>query len=130
MAANEVDIGTTNLKYPKVLSGNKNALKKWKFVTKLYKDANLEIVKDADIEILIRYCLYYNEHTKLIEERDEHQEDIDSITKYINALTKIGDKMLKYEDLLYLTPASRAKGINQKKEKESSPLEKKGFDNL
>jgi phage terminase small subunit len=126
---NEIGLGSKKkIKQPRELRGRKHAQQKWKWVVKLYDDSKLDIINFADEQLLARYCIMYEEYLDVIDQKDSYVIDIDTQVKYTNQLTKYADKLLKYEELLYLTPAARAKGLNKAvNEKPKSELEKQGF---
>ena len=125
----EIKLGLAKkIKMPKELKGKKNAVQKWKWVVKLYEDADLRFLNYADEQLLARYCVMYEDYLDLINSKDQMVLTIDDQVKYTNQLTKFSDKLLKYEECLYLTPQARAKGIGKpaKKEKPSEMQKKFG----
>ena len=128
-----VEIGESIFRMPNDLRSLKRAREKWHFVLGLYREANLALVSSADTEILKQYCLIYEEFWKQNKLKDEaynngKPSDPDQYLKYFNAQMKTKELMLKYENLLYLTPVSRARtGGKPAKKPEKSELEQKGF---
>lgn len=131
--ANEVHFeNLLTLKPPRELYGNKNAQKKWKWLVDLYTRAGLKIVNEGDLETVIRYCLLYDTFRNFVEKNPKGiPKDLDAANRYVNTFTKISDKMLKIEELLFLTPQSRIKGFaGTANPKPKTKLEDQGFGNL
>lgn len=118
---------------------DKIALKKWNEVIKIFE--NFKFVTDVDSGFIERYCITFSEYMQLIETKKEIIDngktnlDIYGLMEDINLHQHINRKLevlLKYEDRLFLNPASRIKNIPAKpeKKKEVDPADKMGFGNL
>ena len=62
-------MGDLNFTTPLDIKKNKAALRKWKEVIKIYKDAGLTVVSSTDTGVIARYCILYSEYWQLTEYR-------------------------------------------------------------
>lgn len=70
-AAAEIDFGDLSFHTPDDIKKDKLALKKWREVTKIYKDAELTVVSNTDTGIIARYCKLYSEYWQLLDVRQQ-----------------------------------------------------------
>jgi len=59
----EVKLGNSKLMCPSYIKNNVIAYKKWKEITKIYKE--VDFVSSADAGLLARYCQSHNRHCTL-----------------------------------------------------------------
>ena len=65
----EIIMGDLNFSVPANVKKTPGAMRKWREVTKIYKDAGLTIVSSTDSGVIGRYCMLYSEYDELIEQR-------------------------------------------------------------
>jgi hypothetical protein len=65
----ELVMGQLKFTPPPEVKKNKIAMRKWREVTKIYKDAKLTVVSSTDSGVLGRYCLLNAEYEHLIQQR-------------------------------------------------------------
>lgn len=68
-AAAEITMGDLKFVTPDDIKRDKLALKKWREVTKIYRDAGLTVVSNTDTGVIARYCMLYSEYWQLLEQR-------------------------------------------------------------
>lgn len=119
---------------PRVLA-DKEALKKWREICQIFID--FHFVTDVDTGFIEKYCLAYSEYCQLQETRKEilskgldnlqtfHAMDKVHLHHQINKKLEI---LIKFEDRLFLNPASRIRNVPQKQEdnRPADPLDKFG----
>lgn len=123
---------------PRVLE-DPEALKKWKEVCGIFKD--FQFVTDVDTTFVEKYCLAYSEYCQLQETRKEIlSKELDNLQTF-HAMDKIHlhyqinkklEILIKFEDRMFLNPASRIRNIPQKAEEKpiTDPLDKFGLINV
>jgi len=65
----EITMGDLNFTAPADIKKDKLALKKWREVVKIYRDAQLTVVSNTDTGAIARYCILYSEYWQLSEQR-------------------------------------------------------------
>lgn len=65
----ELTMGNLNFSLPPELKSNQVAIRKWREVTKIYKEAGLTVVSSTDNGVIGRYCILYSEFVELVERR-------------------------------------------------------------
>lgn len=142
----EITMGAVKFKAPAAVKENHIALKKWKEITKIYKQAGFSFVTSSDNGVLGRYCLTYAEYLHLIDVRselsgcnvdlklsdltesmDENQAkkslkiveillSVDGIIKIDKAINAKLRALLDLEDRIFLNPVSKIRSIPVKKD--------------
>lgn len=64
---NEIKIGGSKLICPSFIKNDVEAYKKWKEITKIYKD--IDFVSSGDVGVLARYCMTFSEYQNLLKIR-------------------------------------------------------------
>lgn len=135
----ELRIGTHDFKAPPEVRRDKVANKKWKEITQLYIDAEIEFVSTADTGILMQYCLAFSQLMYLIKARSEIMAKGWDTVKTYHAIDELGlenninkksDLVFKLGKSLYLDPQSRINTIKKKDRTQKSELEEMGFGNV
>lgn len=132
-------IGGKLYKPTRAILENQFALNKWNEIVDIFD--GFEFVTDVDTGVIERYCLTYSEYMQLNETKKEITQkgksniDVYYIMEDINLHQHINKKLdilLKYEDRIFLNPASRIRNIPAKPEKPKSvdPADRLGFGNL
>lgn len=135
---NSVKIGEKVFEPPYTVVRNDNALEKWWDVIDLYQQSNVDLVSSADVGLLERYCLTYDEYMGLIEVRYSIENAtlepiarMDMLQKYKleDQTNKKNTLLLRMEEQLFLTPLSKMRSLPRKAKKTDSELdlENKGF---
>lgn len=80
----EVTMGSVSFSASGVVKKSKAAFRKWKEITKIYRESGLYLVSSTDNGVLARYCLMYAEYEKLVEQRQlisdlEYPDEIDEV---------------------------------------------------
>lgn len=136
-----VIIGGKDFIPPESLLDDKVAMGKWKEIMNLYENSNVEILTNADISLLERYCHTYSEYQKLLLVKKEISEIAASplvemsMAKDLNLQGRLDSKsklLLRMDTELFLTPLSKSRAIPRKanQSKRKTKLESKGFTNL
>jgi len=77
---------------PDEVKHNTAALRKWREVTKIFKEAGLTVVSSTDCGVIGRYCMLYAEYWALLKERkaisdfelpDDDMQEIMAITEFV-----------------------------------------------
>jgi phage terminase small subunit len=128
--------GNYCFRVPSNVKADKIALQKWKEITKLYRDGNVDFVTTADTAILMQYCLTYAEYVYLIEARKEIiDKGYDKIKTY-HAIEELGidhninkknELLSRLGKILYLDPQSRLGKVCEEKSNKPTELEDMGF---
>ncbi len=132
-------IGGKLYKPTRAIVENPIALSKWNEIVDIFD--GFKFVTDVDTGIIERYCLTYSEYMQLNETKNEIMNngksnlDIYGLMEDINLHQHINKKLdilLKYEDRIFLNPASRIRNIPAKPEKpkKTDPADSLGFGNL
>jgi phage terminase small subunit len=140
----EIKLGDNKLKCPDFIKNDVEAFKKWKEVTKIYKD--VDFISSGDVGLLARYCMTFSEYLKLIEVRRKLENiDVDweqyekflpldlrqgisrllKLEPSIQIETSINKKMdilIKMEDRLFLNPLAKVKNVPKKEPEKQSPI--------
>jgi len=66
----EITMGEIKFTPSAEVKSNKDALKKWREITKIYTESGLVLVSSTDNGILARYCLEYADYLELVRERN------------------------------------------------------------
>lgn len=144
----EIKLGNHKLKCPNFVKNDIEAYKKWKEITKIYKD--FDFVSSGDSGLLARYCMTHSEYLKLCETRnklhslhadwseyegsfpEDFQVTIENILKtntdlqLETAINKKMDMLIKMEDRLFLNPLAKVKNVPKKEpQKEESAFDKR-----
>jgi len=145
--SSEIKVGDTKLRCPDYVKTDIEAFKKWKEITKIYKDK--DFVSSGDIGMLGRYCKTFSEYQVLLkayqrtsqihydseklEEAMDESDDyfslkvrrqikdlfaINGILKIETAINKKMDMLIKMEDRLFLNPLSKVKNVVKDKKEE------------
>lgn len=141
----EIKIGESKLKCPEFVKNDAVAFKKWKEVTKIYKD--VDFVSSGDTGLLARYCMTFSEYENMLRVRkhlntvevkwDDYEQflpldlrdginrllKIDPLLQIETAINKKMDMLIKMEDRLFLNPLAKVKNVPQKP-KEEKPKNK------
>jgi len=136
-----IKIGDKKFTPPKSVLTDKIAMDKWKEIMVLYVDSTVEIVTNADIGVLERYCHLYSEYQQLLLVKKEINEIAATplmarqLSKDVDLDVRLDKKsilMLRMEAELFLTPLSKSRAIPKSKVKnqKESKLDRKGFRNL
>lgn len=73
-AAAEITMGDLHFITPPDVRNNQLAMRKWREVIKIYRDAGLTVVSNTDTGVIARYCILYAEYWELEAIRDEIKE--------------------------------------------------------
>lgn len=65
----EITMGEMKFCPPAAVTKNVEAMKKWREITKIYRDSGLVLVSSTDNGVLARYCMLYAEYWELVEQR-------------------------------------------------------------
>lgn len=141
--SSEIKFGDKKLKCPDFVKNDAEAYKKWKEVTKLYKD--VDFVASGDAGLLARYCMTFSEYLGLIELKrqvnqavinwNEYEQffpldfrdginrilKVDPILQLETAINKKMDMLIKMEDRLFLNPLAKVKNIPPMPKEEEVP---------
>lgn len=123
---NEIKLGDNNLKCPDFIKNDEIAYQKWKELVKNYKEAEkdgIQLITSSDVGLLARYCKTFSDYQKLVKQKDNIEDDIDTLLRLENAINKKMDMLIKMEDRLFLNPLSKIKTI-PKPVKEDKPVNK------
>lgn len=115
------------------------ALKKWNEIVDIFK--TFSFVTDVDSTFIERYCLTYSEYCQLQDTKNALlSKGLDDIQTFhamdkINLHYQINKKLeilMKYEDRMFLNPASRIRNIPQKSDEKPAydPIDKMGISNV
>lgn len=135
----ELRIGTHDFRAPAEVRKDKVALKKWKEITKLYVDAEIEFVSTADTGILMQYCLAFSQLMFFIKARKEVlSQGLNTLDTYNvidgmgleSNINKKSELVYKLGKSLYLDPQSRINTIKKKDRAKKTELEEMGFGNV
>lgn len=132
-------IGNSNFQPTARVLADKEALKRWNEVCKIFN--GFQFVTDVDTSFIEKYCLTHSEYCQLQETRNDIlNKNLDNLQTF-HAMDKIHlhyqinkklDMLIKFEDRMFLNPASRIRNIPQKQEevKKVDPLDKYGLINV
>lgn len=140
----EIKLGDHKLKCPDFVKRDVVAYKKWKEVTKLYKD--IDFVSSGDAGMLARYCMTFSEYQRLLINRKSVEVfeinwdsrwdvmfpleirdginrllKLDPVLQLESAINKKMDMLLKMEDRLFLNPLAKVKNIPKQPKEEKPP---------
>lgn len=126
-----------NLIYPtERILADSEALKRWREVCTIFD--GFQFVTDVDTCFVEKYCLAYSEYCQLQETRKEIlSKNLDNLQTF-HAMDKVHlhyqinkklELLIKFEDRMFLNPASRIRNIpiSNKEEKPADPLDKFGM---
>ncbi len=135
-------IDVTSFEPPVFVKNNIEAYKKWKELIKLYSETDLIIVTEIDIDGIALYCKTYSEYLKAVECREEYlcrakeafgQVNAQDLGKYERLINEKLALCLKFQNVLFLNPASRLKAsyskdaVNKKKTDEEKFVDELGI---
>jgi phage terminase small subunit len=147
----EIKLGSNKLICPSYIKDDVNAFKKWKEITKIYKD--VDFVSTGDTGLLARYCLTHSEYLNLCDTRNhivslqadwteyeglfpqEFQENIEKLLttntelQLESAINKKMDMLIKMEDRLFLNPLAKVKNVPKTEPQKEDPV-KDRFGNI
>jgi phage terminase small subunit len=149
----EIKLGDNKLKCPDFIKSDVEAFKKWKEITKIYKD--IDFVSSGDVGLLARYCMTFSEYQRLLINRKSVEEfeinwdsrwdvmfpleirdgisrllKLDTVLQLESAINKKMDMLIKMEDRLFLNPLAKVKNVPKKEPEQVDPLAAKGFGNI
>jgi phage terminase small subunit len=148
----EIKLGNNKLKCPDFVKNDVEAYKKWKEITKVYKDA--DFVSTGDTGLLGRYCMTFSEYLKLLDQKkriDRFEIDYEKLSEHFDvellegldtffkfepvmqldsAINKKMDMLIKMEDRMFLNPLAKVKNVPKREEPKADPLADKGFGNV
>ncbi|MEY8001599.1 P27 family phage terminase small subunit [Clostridium sp. Mt-5] len=155
----ELKLGNHKLICPNYIKNDVNAYKKWKEITKIYKE--VDFVSSGDTGLLARYCMTHSEYINLLQRMKRIssivEEDSDGVEDYIDnseefdrrikkqlkdmvsaeavlrletAINKKMDMLIKMEDRLFLNPLAKVKNIPKKTSEKPKTEFDKRFGNV
>lgn len=117
---------------PVSLKKNPAALLKWKKIIKLYKEAGITFITNADTDLLVQYCITYVDWIHLIRARETLKKQYNkNVVKFLTQIKEINLDLTiqrKQQTLsclaksLYLDPKARATISHLKNNKEEDKI--------